>query len=211
MMTSKMTDLIAGRFRALEEPYRLRIIQVLRHGEMTVGEVVQWLDGNQPNVSRHLQILDRAGIVNRRRDEIYILYSLREPSVLKLCELVHHFFELNFRLGLKPRGSVSEDADVSFRENIDTSGPQGRAIVVIIGAIAELERSLIIERVRAGMRRARLEGTHIGRNPLILDHLQFPLPCKLSRYTLSHFEGAVHLQRQDNAEKLMNRDGDSQS
>jgi DNA invertase Pin-like site-specific DNA recombinase len=59
---------------------------------------------------------------------------------------------------------------VSFRENIDTGGPLGRAIVVIIGAIAELERNLIIERVRAGMRRARLEGQHIGRNPLVLDH-----------------------------------------
>jgi DNA invertase Pin-like site-specific DNA recombinase len=58
---------------------------------------------------------------------------------------------------------------VSFRENIDTGGPLGRAIVVIIGAIAELERSLIVERVRAGMRRARLEGQHIGRQPLVLD------------------------------------------
>ena len=59
---------------------------------------------------------------------------------------------------------------ISFRENIDTAGPLGRAIVVIIAAIAELERSLIVERVRAGMRRARLEGTHIGRQPLTLDH-----------------------------------------
>jgi len=59
---------------------------------------------------------------------------------------------------------------ISFRENIDTAGPLGRAIIVIIGAIAELERSLIVERVRAGMRRARLEGQHIGRNPLELDN-----------------------------------------
>jgi DNA invertase Pin-like site-specific DNA recombinase len=59
---------------------------------------------------------------------------------------------------------------VSFRENMDTAGPLGRAIVVIVGAIAELERSLIVERVRAGMRRARLEGQHIGRQPLELDH-----------------------------------------
>jgi len=59
---------------------------------------------------------------------------------------------------------------VSFREQIDTGGPLGRAGVIIIGAIAELERNLIIERVRAGMRRARLEGQHIGRNPLVLDH-----------------------------------------
>ena len=58
---------------------------------------------------------------------------------------------------------------VSFRENIDTGGPLGRAIVVIIGAIAELERNLIIERVRAGMRRARLEGRQIGRRPLDID------------------------------------------
>jgi DNA invertase Pin-like site-specific DNA recombinase len=58
---------------------------------------------------------------------------------------------------------------VSFRENIDTGGPLGRAIVVIIGAIAELERNLIVERVRAGMRRARLEGRQIGRRPLDID------------------------------------------
>ena len=58
---------------------------------------------------------------------------------------------------------------VSFRENVDTGGPLGRAIVVIIGAIAELERNLIVERVRAGMRRAKLEGRHIGRRPLEID------------------------------------------
>jgi DNA invertase Pin-like site-specific DNA recombinase len=64
---------------------------------------------------------------------------------------------------------------VSFRENVDTSGPLGRAMVVIIGAIAELERNLIIERiierVRAGMRRARLEGQQIGRAPLQVDRV----------------------------------------
>ncbi len=58
---------------------------------------------------------------------------------------------------------------VSFRENIDTGGPLGRAMVVIIGAIAELERNLIIERVRAGMRRAKLEGRRLGRAPLDID------------------------------------------
>ena len=60
---------------------------------------------------------------------------------------------------------------VSFREQIDTGGPLGRAIVIIIGAIAELERSLIVERVRAGMRRASLEGQRIGRAPLVLDNV----------------------------------------
>lgn len=58
---------------------------------------------------------------------------------------------------------------VSLRENIDSGGPLGRALIVIIGAIAELERSLIVERVKAGMRRARLEGVRIGRKPLSVD------------------------------------------
>ena len=60
-------------------------------------------------------------------------------------------------------------AFASFREPIDTGGPLGRALVVIIGAISELERNLIVERVRSGMRRARLEGRQIGRQPLALD------------------------------------------
>jgi DNA invertase Pin-like site-specific DNA recombinase len=58
---------------------------------------------------------------------------------------------------------------ISFREQIDTGGPLGRAIIIIVGAVAELERNLIIERVRAGMRRAKLEGRAIGRQPLELD------------------------------------------
>jgi DNA invertase Pin-like site-specific DNA recombinase len=60
---------------------------------------------------------------------------------------------------------------VSLRENIDTGGPLGRAMLTIIGAIAELERSLIVERVRAGMRRAKLEGRKIGRAPLNIDRV----------------------------------------
>ncbi len=82
----------------------------------------------------------------------------------RIARSVKHFLEVLDELN---RLNVEY---VSFREQIDTGGPLGRALVVIIGAIAELERNLIIERVRAGMRRARLEGTHIGRNPLILDH-----------------------------------------
>ena len=61
---------------------------------------------------------------------------------------------------------------ISLRENIDTGGPLGRAMLTIIGAIAELERSLIVERVKSGMRRAKLEGRRIGRTPLNIDREQ---------------------------------------
>ena len=81
----------------------------------------------------------------------------------RLARSVKHFLEVLDELS---RLNVEF---LSFRENLDTSGPLGRAFIVIISAIAELERNLIIERVRAGMRRARLEGRHIGRKPLELD------------------------------------------
>ena len=59
---------------------------------------------------------------------------------------------------------------VSARENIDTSGAMGRMFVTIIGCIAELERSLIIERIKAGMHRRKLEGFLLGRAPLAVNH-----------------------------------------
>jgi DNA invertase Pin-like site-specific DNA recombinase len=59
---------------------------------------------------------------------------------------------------------------ISAREAIDTSGPMGRMFITLVGSIAELERSLIVERIKAGMRRARMEGQKLGRAPLNIDH-----------------------------------------
>jgi DNA invertase Pin-like site-specific DNA recombinase len=61
---------------------------------------------------------------------------------------------------------------LSQRESIDTDGPLGRAIIVIVSAMAELERCILIERVRAGMRRAKLEGRQIGRSRLDMNREQ---------------------------------------
>jgi DNA invertase Pin-like site-specific DNA recombinase len=58
---------------------------------------------------------------------------------------------------------------VSAREAIDTSGPMGRMFLTMVGSIAELERSLIVERIKAGMRRAKMEGQRLGRAPLNVD------------------------------------------
>jgi DNA invertase Pin-like site-specific DNA recombinase len=81
----------------------------------------------------------------------------------RLARSVRHFLEVLDEL------SHLNIEFISFRENVDTGGALGRAMVVIIGAIAELERNLIVERVRAGMRRAKLEGRRIGREPLDVD------------------------------------------
>lgn len=96
---------------------------------------------------------------HRRRFDVVLVWSCD-----RLARSTKHFLqvldELN-ELGIQ---------FLSQREAIDTEGPLGRAIVVIVSAVAELERSLIVERVRAGMRRAKLEGRRIGRTPLDVDH-----------------------------------------
>jgi DNA invertase Pin-like site-specific DNA recombinase len=97
----------------------------------------------------------------RGRFEVVVVWACD-----RLARSVRHFLEVLDELN---RLNIEF---VSFRENLDTGGPLGRAVVVIVSAIAELERSLIIERVRAGMRRARLEGRRIGRPALRLDRDQ---------------------------------------
>jgi DNA invertase Pin-like site-specific DNA recombinase len=75
----------------------------------------------------------------------------------RIARSVKHFLEVMDELNRLNIGFVS------FRENIDTDSALGRALIIIVAAISELERSLIVERVKSGMRRARLEGRQIGR------------------------------------------------
>lgn len=84
----KMMELVASRFRTLGEPCRLRILENLQSGDKTVGEIVAALGGNQPNISKHLQILHDAGLVSRRRVGTSSLYAISDPMVFKLCDLV---------------------------------------------------------------------------------------------------------------------------
>ena len=88
MIHEKMVELVARRFQVLGEPCRLRILQALQRGPRTVNEIVGDLDGNQPNISKHLQILFDAGLVARARSGNSILYSIADPVVFKLCQLV---------------------------------------------------------------------------------------------------------------------------
>ena len=83
----------------------------------------------------------------------------------RLARSVRHFLEVLDTL------NHLDIEFVSFRENLDTGGPLGRAVIVIVSAVAELERNLIIERVRAGLRRARLEGRTLGRKPIEIDRV----------------------------------------
>ena len=83
-----VAELIAGRFKLLGEPMRLRIIDRLRVGEAGVGEIATELGTSQQNVSKHLQTLHGAGILARRREGNSVLYSLADGSMVEMCDRV---------------------------------------------------------------------------------------------------------------------------
>jgi DNA-binding transcriptional ArsR family regulator len=84
-----VVELIADRFRLLAEPMRVRILDHLRGpGEAAVGEIAEALGTTQQNVSKHLGVLHRGGVVARRREGNRVLYSIADETVFAICEAV---------------------------------------------------------------------------------------------------------------------------
>ncbi len=80
--------LMAARFRALSDPTRPRPANLPMAGESAVQDLVDASDLEQPTVSRHLGVLRREGLVERRSDGNRAIYRIVDPSVVELCEIV---------------------------------------------------------------------------------------------------------------------------
>lgn len=87
-LTPELLELVADRFKVLAEPVRLRILNVLRGGELTVSEMVEKTGLGQANLSKHLQLLHAHGFVTRRKDGLYVFYALADRDVFRLCDIM---------------------------------------------------------------------------------------------------------------------------
>jgi DNA-binding transcriptional ArsR family regulator len=87
-MTIEMLDAIATQFRALSEPSRLHLLQVLMTGDRTVTELSETSGLSQANTSKHLSVLAAAGFVNRRREGTRAVYTITDPATRTLCDLM---------------------------------------------------------------------------------------------------------------------------
>lgn len=87
-LTPELLELIADRFKALAEPARLRILNALREGEKTVSELMDETGPGQANASKHLQLLYSLGFVDRRKEGLYVIYSLADEDVFNLCDIM---------------------------------------------------------------------------------------------------------------------------
>lgn len=87
-LPAPLVEQIADRFRVLSEPVRIMLLDALRDGEATVRELQDATGASQQNVSKHLGVLLRAGLVSRRKEGNFSLYSIADPGVFSLCEQV---------------------------------------------------------------------------------------------------------------------------
>ncbi len=83
-----LVELIAERFKALSEPTRIKLLDRLREGEASVVELTELIGTTQQNVSKHLGLLQQAGIVARRKQGNFSYYRIVDEGVLSLCEAV---------------------------------------------------------------------------------------------------------------------------
>ena len=83
-----LIELVAQRFRVLGEPMRIKLLDHLREGNATVGELQEALGASEQNVSKHLGVLHAAGMVSRTKDGNHIRYAISDPSVFELCDQV---------------------------------------------------------------------------------------------------------------------------
>lgn len=86
--TTEVFEQVANYFGLLSDPTRLRILSSLCSGELPVHEVVDQIGLTQANISRHLNILYRAGVVGRRREGNSVLYRVVDPNFVDICRTV---------------------------------------------------------------------------------------------------------------------------
>jgi len=89
VLPENMLEHVAERFRVLGDATRLAILRLLlADGELNVGEIVERLNTSQANVSKHLRVLQSAGVVARRPVGTAAYYRVADPSLTQLCDLV---------------------------------------------------------------------------------------------------------------------------
>ena len=158
-MANLKRAVLYARVSTFDQQPETQLLDLRRLAEQREFEIVrEYVDRISGAKAKRPALDQMLAAAHRREFDVVLVWAAD-----RLARSVRHFLEvldtLN-HLGIE---------FVSFRENLDTGGPLGRAVVVIVSAVAELERNLIIERVRAGLRRARLEGRQLGRRPLEID------------------------------------------
>ena len=111
-MPPEALEEVAGYFQVLAEPTRLRILNILREGERNVGDLAQMCGYTAANVSRHLSLMTKNGLVTREGRGTSVYYRFADESVYALCDLVCDNIARQIARSEASRGSFSVSSDL---------------------------------------------------------------------------------------------------
>jgi ArsR family transcriptional regulator len=87
-MEERVLELKAEILKALAQPTRLRILELLRNGEKCICEIVPALNGEQSNISRHISLMQKSNLVNTRKDGVRVMVKVSDPKIFEILDSV---------------------------------------------------------------------------------------------------------------------------
>ena len=95
-MEKRVLELKAELLKALAQPTRLRILELLRDGEKCICEIVPAINGEQSNVSRHISLMQKSHLVTTRKDGVKVMVKVTDPEIFKILDRVSRVLKVQF-------------------------------------------------------------------------------------------------------------------
>jgi DNA-binding transcriptional ArsR family regulator len=87
-MEEKAIELKAEVLKAMAQPTRLKILELLREGERCICEIVPAINGEQSNISRHISVMQKSHLITTRKDGVKVMVKVRDPRVFEILDTV---------------------------------------------------------------------------------------------------------------------------
>jgi ArsR family transcriptional regulator len=87
-MEERVLELKAEILKALAQPTRLKILELLRDGEKCICEIVPAINGEQSNISRHISLMQKSNLVTTRKDGVKVMVKVRDPKIFDILDRV---------------------------------------------------------------------------------------------------------------------------
>ena len=96
-MEERILELKAEVLKALAQPTRLKILELLRHGERCICEIIPAVKGEQSNVSRHISLMQKSRLVTTRKDGVKVMVKVTDPEIFNILDRVSRMLREQFR------------------------------------------------------------------------------------------------------------------
>ena len=87
-MEERVLELKVEILKALAQPTRLKILQLLRNGEKCICEIVPAINGEQSNISRHISLMQKSNLVTTRKDGVKVMVKVKDPRVFEILDSI---------------------------------------------------------------------------------------------------------------------------